>query len=123
MTHRSIIILVSKDRSRRKGLSVLMEDGVLVWRLNRGDATALARVYEKYCDDLLRLAALLPSIKAAADVVQDVFVRFAGSGWTFREIAGRDREVREERIHPDQRDEERKRSGQNTGGIRGEQYS
>lgn len=62
-----------------------MEDRVLVWRLNRGDATALARVYEKYREDLLRLAASLLSDRAAAeDTVQDVFVRFAGLARTFR---------------------------------------
>ncbi|MBN1506353.1 MAG: sigma-70 family RNA polymerase sigma factor [Sedimentisphaerales bacterium] len=74
-----------KDRSGRKGLSVLMEDRVLVWRLNRGDATALARVYEKCRDGLLRLAASMLNDRAAAeDIVQDVFVRFAGAARTFR---------------------------------------
>jgi RNA polymerase sigma-70 factor (ECF subfamily) len=62
-----------------------MEDRALVWRLNRGDATALARVYEKHRDDLLRLAASMVSDRAAAeDIVQDVFVRFAGLARTFR---------------------------------------
>ncbi len=62
-----------------------MEDRALVWRLNRGDATALARVYEKYRDDLVRLAASLLTDRAAAeDIVQDVFVRFAGLARTFR---------------------------------------
>ena len=62
-----------------------MEDRVLVWRLNRGDATALARVYEKYRDGLLRLAAsLLNDHAAAEDFVQDVFVRFAATARTFR---------------------------------------
>jgi len=62
-----------------------MEDGRLVWRLNCGDATALARVYEKYRDDLLRLAGSMLNDRAAAeDVVQDVFVRFAGAARTFR---------------------------------------
>jgi RNA polymerase sigma-70 factor, ECF subfamily len=68
-----------------RAFSVLMEDRLLVWRLNRGDATALARVYEKYRDDLLRLTASLLSDRAAAeDIVQDVFVRFAGLARTFR---------------------------------------
>ncbi len=62
-----------------------VEDRLLVRRLNRGDATALARVYEKYRDDLLRLAAsLLGDVMTGEDVVQDVFVRFAGSARTFR---------------------------------------
>ncbi len=62
-----------------------VEDRLLVWRLNRGDATALSRVYEKYRDDLLRLAlSLLNNPATAEDVVQDVFVRFAGSARVFR---------------------------------------
>jgi RNA polymerase sigma-70 factor (ECF subfamily) len=64
---------------------VILEDRFLVRRLNRGDATALSRVYEKHRDDLLRLAASLLSDKATAeDIVQDVFVRFAGLARTFR---------------------------------------
>ncbi len=63
----------------------IWEDKGLVRRLNRGDATALSRVYEKYRDDLLRLAASLLSHRATAeDIVQDVFVRFAGAARTFR---------------------------------------
>ena len=66
-------------------LSVAMEEKLLVWRLNRGDAGALAEVYEAYRDDLLRLAAsMLSDTAAAEDVVQDVFVKFAGSARTFR---------------------------------------
>ncbi len=62
-----------------------MEDARLVWRLNAGDVTALARVYEKYRDDLLRLAGSLLSDRAAAeDAVQDVFVRFASDSRTFQ---------------------------------------
>lgn len=62
-----------------------VDDKLLVWRLNRGDATALSRVYEKYRDDLLRLAAsMLSETAAAEDIVQDVFVRFAGAARTFR---------------------------------------
>ncbi len=58
---------------------------MLVWRLNRGDATALSRVYEKYRNDLLRLAMSLLSDRAGAeDVVQDVFVGFAGAARRFR---------------------------------------
>jgi RNA polymerase sigma-70 factor (ECF subfamily) len=62
-----------------------MEDRVLVWRLNRGDATALGRVYEKYRDDLLRLAvSVLGDTATAEDIVQDVFVRFAAAARAFR---------------------------------------
>lgn len=62
-----------------------MEDRLLVWRLNRGDAGALARVYERHRDDLLRLGiSMLGDTAAAEDIVQDVFVRFAGLARTFR---------------------------------------
>lgn len=63
----------------------MVEDRFLVWRLNRGDAAALSAVYEKYREDLLRLASSMLSDRAAAeDIVQDVFVRFAGLAPTFR---------------------------------------
>lgn len=62
-----------------------VEDRFLVWRLNRGDAEALSRVYEKYREDLLRLAGSMLTDRAAAeDIVQDVFIRFAGLARTFR---------------------------------------
>lgn len=62
-----------------------MEEKLLVWRLNRGDTGALAEVYEAYRDDLLRLAAsMLSDVATAEDVVQDVFVKFAGAARTFR---------------------------------------
>ncbi len=62
-----------------------VEEKLLVWRLNRGDASALSEIYEKYRDDLLRLAAsMLNDAASAEDVVQDVFVKFAGSARTFR---------------------------------------
>ena len=68
-----------------RALAVQVEDRLLVWRLNRGDATALACVYEKYRDDLLRLAAsMLNDTAAAEDIVQDVFVKFADSARTFQ---------------------------------------
>jgi RNA polymerase sigma-70 factor (ECF subfamily) len=70
---------------RTEGIAVQVEDRILVWRLHGGDATALSRVYEKYRTDLLRLAAsMLGDAGAAEDIVQDVFVRFAGSARTFR---------------------------------------
>ena len=59
-----------------------MEDKLLIWKLNRGSKDALCRVYEKYRDDLVRIAAgLLNNVSVAEDVVQDVFlvlVRSAG---------------------------------------------
>lgn len=51
-----------------------MEDRLLIWKLNRGSEDALCRIYEKYRDDLVRIAAgLLNDVGTAEDVVQDVF--------------------------------------------------
>ncbi len=66
-----------------------LEERLLVWRLNRGDGTALSEVYERCRDDLLRLAgSMLHDAAAAEDIVQDVFVGFAGSARTFRLTGG-----------------------------------
>lgn len=51
---------------------------MLVWRFNRGDTDALRRIYEKYRDDLLKVAAALLNDKnGVEDVVHDVFASFA----------------------------------------------
>lgn len=63
----------------------MLEDKILVWKLNRGSAEALSRIYEKYRDDLFRLALALLNDKAdAEDTVQDVFVNFAESAGDFQ---------------------------------------
>ena len=57
-----------------------MEDKLLIWKLNRGSEDALCRIYEKYRDDLVRIAAgLLNNLSAAEDVVQDVFLMLVRS--------------------------------------------
>jgi len=54
-------------------------------KLNRGNIEALRRIYEKYKDDLVTLAAaLLHNVETAEDVVHDVFVSFLGSATNFR---------------------------------------
>jgi RNA polymerase sigma-70 factor, ECF subfamily len=59
----------------------MMEDRILLWKFKRGNEDALRRVYEKYKNDLLKLAvSLVGDVHAAEDVVQDVFVSFALSG-------------------------------------------
>jgi len=59
----------------------MIEDKLLIWRFKCGSADALRRIYEKYKDNLLRLAtALLNETTVAEDVVHDVFVCFAQSG-------------------------------------------
>jgi len=63
----------------------MVEDKLLIWKLNRGDRNALCRIYEKYRDDLLKLAtALLKSLADAEDTVHDVFLDFALSAGEFR---------------------------------------
>jgi RNA polymerase sigma factor (sigma-70 family) len=66
----------------------VLEDKLLVWRLRHGSRGALCRVYEKYRDDLLRIAAgLLNEPNAAEDVVHDVFTVFIRSATSF-ELTG-----------------------------------
>jgi RNA polymerase sigma-70 factor (ECF subfamily) len=63
----------------------VVEDKLLIWKLRRGSKDALSRIYEKYRDDLLRIAAgLLNETGAAEDIVQDVFVAFVRSAIQFQ---------------------------------------
>lgn len=62
----------------------MFEDKLLVWKVKKGDKSAMQRIYEKYKDDLLRIAAgLLIEPSAAQDAVHDVFITFIGSLETF----------------------------------------
>jgi len=55
----------------------MLEDRLLLWKLKRGDADALRRVYEKYKRDLLGLAVVLSSDKSTAeDAMHDALVSF-----------------------------------------------
>jgi len=66
----------------------VFEDRYLVWRLKRGSAHALCRIYNQYESDLLTLAGgLLGRTGDAPDVLQDVFVKFLESLDTF-ELTG-----------------------------------
>ena len=66
----------------------MLEDRYLVWRLKRGSAHALCRIYNRYESDLLTLAtSLLGRTGQAEDVLQDVFVKFLESIDTF-ELTG-----------------------------------
>jgi len=63
----------------------MLEDKLLIWKFNRGDRDVLRRVYEKYKDDLVTLAAaLLADVSSAEDAVHDVFVSFIKSTEKFR---------------------------------------
>jgi RNA polymerase sigma-70 factor, ECF subfamily len=58
----------------------MIEDRLLVWQFNRGEPAALCRIYEKYRDCLLKVAAaLLNDRSMVEDVLHDVFVDFAQS--------------------------------------------
>jgi len=58
----------------------MIEDKLLMWRFKCGSADALCRIYKKYKNELLRLAAaLLNDTTAAEDIVHDCFVSFAQS--------------------------------------------
>jgi RNA polymerase sigma-70 factor (ECF subfamily) len=58
----------------------MIEDKLLVWKFKSGNNNALCRIYEKYKDNLLRLAtALSNETSAAEDIVHDCFVSFAQS--------------------------------------------
>lgn len=60
------------------------EDKFLIEEFNRGNIDALRRIYEKYKDDLLRLAKyLLNDNNAAEDVIHDVFVSFSKTAGKF----------------------------------------
>ena len=63
----------------------MLEDRLLVWKFKRGGKDAFCRIYEKYRDDLLRLAiSLLSETDAAEDVVHDVFESFIRNAGQFR---------------------------------------
>ena len=58
----------------------MIEDKLLIWKFKSGDKAALARIYEKYRIDLLRIATgLMNETSVAEDIVHDVFVKFAQS--------------------------------------------
>jgi RNA polymerase sigma factor (sigma-70 family) len=63
----------------------MLEDRYLILRFNRGDRSVLHRIYDKYKDDLVSLAAaLLLDVSLAEDVVHDVFTAFLSSAERFR---------------------------------------
>ena len=63
----------------------MLEDKLLIWKFKGGSSEALCRIYRKYGDYLLALAAaLLHDVNAAEDVVHDVFCKFIESRETFK---------------------------------------
>ncbi|MHC4154045.1 MAG: RNA polymerase sigma factor [Planctomycetota bacterium] len=58
----------------------MFEDQRLLRGLRAGRKDALRRIYQKYIDDLLKVAiSLLSDIQSAEDCLHDVFVDFAGA--------------------------------------------
>ena len=63
----------------------MLEDRLLVWKFKRGSKDAFCRIYEKYRDDLLRLAiSLLNEADAAEDIVHDLFTSFIQNANSFQ---------------------------------------
>jgi RNA polymerase sigma-70 factor (ECF subfamily) len=66
----------------------VLQDKRLILRFRHGSQEAFCRIYEKYRDDLLRLAvSLLKDKSAAEDVLQEVFVRLIAGRRSF-ELTG-----------------------------------
>jgi len=75
---------IAKDFAS-KWESLVLEDKLLVWKLKHDSKEALCHIYEKYRDDLLRIAAvLLNDTGIAEDIVHDVFVVFVRSAKQFQ---------------------------------------
>jgi len=63
----------------------MIEDRLLIWKFKLGSKDALQRIYEKYKNDLLKLAvALVNDVNVAEDVVHDVFLSFSQSAGRIR---------------------------------------
>jgi RNA polymerase sigma-70 factor (ECF subfamily) len=63
----------------------VLEDRLLVWKFKHGSKDAFCRLYEKYRDDLLKLAlSLLNEADQAEDIVHDVFTSFIRNARQFQ---------------------------------------
>ena len=63
----------------------MLEDKLLIWKFKHGNKDSFCRIYEKYRDDLLRLAiSMLNEASVAEDVVHDVFTSFILNAKKFR---------------------------------------
>jgi RNA polymerase sigma-70 factor (ECF subfamily) len=63
----------------------VLEDRLLVCKFKHGSKDAFCRLYEKYRDDLLKLAvSLLNDADIAEDIVHDVFASFISSARQFQ---------------------------------------
>ena len=63
----------------------MLEDKLLIWKFKHGNRDSFCRIYDKYRDDLLRLAiSMLNEASVAEDVVHDVFTSFIHNAKKFR---------------------------------------
>lgn len=63
----------------------MLEDRLLVWKFKHGSKDAFCSIYDKYRDDLLRLAlSLLNEADIAEDIVHDAFTTFIRNRRQFR---------------------------------------
>jgi len=63
----------------------VLEDRLSVWKFKHGSKDAFCRLYEKYRDDLLKLAvSLLNETDQAEDIVHDVFASFIRNAGQFQ---------------------------------------
>ena len=63
----------------------MIEDKLLIWKFKRGSSDALSRIYQKYKNNLLKIASgLLNDTAAAEDIVHDCFVSLAQSAEKLR---------------------------------------
>jgi RNA polymerase sigma-70 factor (ECF subfamily) len=63
----------------------MLQDKVLIWQFNHGRPQVLHEIYDKYKTDLLTMATvLLSDLRAAEDVVHDVFVSLLKSSGRVR---------------------------------------
>ena len=63
----------------------MVEDRLLIWKFKHGNKDALRSIYEKYKNDLLKLAVtLVNDVNTAEDVVEEIFVAFAQSAENIR---------------------------------------
>ena len=63
----------------------MLEERYLIWRFKHGSAASSEWIYDKYKNDLLKLAVvLLGDVHATEDIVHDVFVHVAQTRTSLR---------------------------------------
>jgi RNA polymerase sigma-70 factor (ECF subfamily) len=93
----------------------MVQDRLLIWRFKRGSRDALQQIYQKYKNDLLKLAiGLVNDANTAEDAVHNAFVNFAQAATRIRPTGNLRNYLMAcvaNRIRNQIRDEQRRRSG------------